>query len=377
MRITPLSAAENPRFLPRRPIHLIIHHRTASQKTFPEPLPSLRVRNVKLVVQIPALNEAATIADVVQRIPKNIPGITSLKVVVVNDGSTDETAALAEANGAIVISHETPRGVGSAFRSGIEKAGELCADIVVTIDGDAQFRPEDIPLVIQPILDGNADFVTASRFKDPELLPTMPKAKRWGNDFIARWISRLIGKKFHDVSCGFRAYSRNAYLRLVLMGDFTYTHETFICLAFARMRMMEVPIKVRGVREHGESRVASSVFKYGARAASIILRSYRDYKPLRFFSWFAGGAGVLGIGFFIFLMSWWFRNNHIFTPHKWAGFVAAFFLIVSLFLFITGIVVEILDRIRVTQEETVFRVRKLDIELREREERWNSRGGPS
>jgi glycosyltransferase involved in cell wall biosynthesis len=237
---------------------------------------------MKLVVQIPALNEAITIKEVIESIPRDISGIDEVDVVVVDDGSTDATADLAREAGAQVVRHEKPRGVGAAFRSGIDKSGTLGADIICTIDADMQFNPADIPKLVEPIARGEADFVTASRFKDPKLIPSMPKAKKWGNDFMARWISALTKKRFYDVSCGFRAYSRNAYLRLVLTGDFTYTHETFLCLAYAQVPMLEVPIKVRGEREHGESRVANNLFNYGWSTASIILKTYRDYRPLRF-----------------------------------------------------------------------------------------------
>jgi hypothetical protein len=189
--------------------------------------------------------------------------------------------------------------------------------------------------------------------------------KRWGNDVIARWISRIIGKKFDDVSCGFRAYSRNAYLRLVLLGEFTYTHETFICLAHARVPMAEVPLSIRGVREHGQSRVASNLFRYAGRTASIILRTYRDYQPLRFFGYMALANALAGFGFLGFLAQHWLRTGGV-SPHKWAGFTGGFFAITALILFIVGVLAEMLDRMRVTQEETLFRVRRLEMDLRER-----------
>lgn len=316
---------------------------------------------MKLVVQLPALNEAATITQVLADIPEHIPGITEIVKLVVDDGSTDNTAELAKASGAIVISHERTRGVGAAFKSGIERVRELDADIVVTIDSDGQFDPNDIATVIQPIVDGHADFTTASRFKDAELIPDMPKSKLWGNNFIARWVSGLIGKKFHDVSCGFRAYGRDAYLRLVLMGEFTYTHETFLCLAFARLRMQEVPVRVQGVRSHGESRVANNLFKYGWRTANIIWRAYRDYKPLRFFGFLALCSAGLGICFGLFLLYWKFKTGGFF-PHRWAGFTCGFFLFVGLTLFIVGVLAEMLDRIRFINEEALYRVRRMEQE---------------
>jgi glycosyltransferase involved in cell wall biosynthesis len=323
---------------------------------------------VKLVVQLPALNEEASIEQVINGIPRDIPGITETRVVVVDDGSTDRTGEAARRAGAIVVRHEQPRGVGSAFRSGVQQSTDLGADIIVTIDADGQFDPADIRTLIQPILDGQADFVTASRFIDPALIPDMPAMKRWGNDFMARWISRMVKHKFHDVSCGFRAYSRNAFLRLVLTGDFTYTHEVFLTLAFSGIPIREVPIRIRGVREHGESRVANNLWNYGSRTALIILRTYRDYKPLRFFSHIALYLFIVALGFFIFLMYIRITTGG-FTPHKWAGFVAATIGGASLMVFLAGVVAEMLDRARITQEEALFRIRRLENDLRELKEK--------
>lgn len=330
---------------------------------------------MKLVVQLPALNEEKTVADVIRAIPSTIDGVREIVVVVVDDGSTDRTGDLAREAGAVVVRHEQPRGVGAAFRSGVQKSTELGADIVVTIDADGQFDPADIPTLIQPILNGEADFVTASRFVDPALVPDMPAVKRWGNDFMARWISRIVKQRFHDVSCGFRAYSRNAYLRLVLIGDFTYTHEVFLNLAFARIPIKEVPIRVRGVREHGTSRVAGSIFHYGRRTAVIILRTYRDYHPLRFFSSIAALAFTIGLGFFLFLMNHWIRTGGL-TPHKWAGFTAAAFIGTALLIFMAGVMAEMLDRARVTQEEALFRIRRLEGDLRELNARLHNTNNP-
>lgn len=319
---------------------------------------------LKLVVQLPALNEEATLAEVLARIPRTIQGIHEVLTLVVDDGSTDATGEIARAAGARVVRHETSRGVGAAFRSGIAAATEMGADIVVTIDADGQFNPEDIPKLIHPILEGEADFVTASRFIDKALTPDMPRVKRWGNDFMARWISTMVNKRFYDVSCGFRAYSRNAFLRLILIGDFTYTHEVFLSLAFAQVPIREVPIVVRGVREHGESRVAGSIFRYGRRTASIILKTYRDYKPLRFFTQMAAWSMLCSTGFFGFLLMHKIRSGGFF-PHKWAGFAGGAFAGAALTIFLVGIVAEMLDRMRVAQEESVFQARKLQCELRD------------
>ena len=328
---------------------------------------------MNLVVQLPALNEEATIAQVIRGIPRDLPGVTETRVVVVDDGSTDRTGELARAEGAIVVRHEQPRGVGSAFRSGVQQSTELGADIIVTIDADGQFDPGDIGALIQPILEGRADFVTASRFIDPSVRPEMPRFKRWGNDFMARWISSMVKARFRDVSCGFRAYSRNAYMRLVLTGDFTYTHEVFLTLAFSGIPIQEVPVHVRGIREHGASRVANNLWHYGRRTALIILRTYRDYKPLRFFSYIAAYLFVIALGFIAFLM--YIRvTTGGFTPHKWAGFVAAAMGGAALIVFLAGVVAEMLDRARVSQEETLFRVRRMESDLRDLKKRPGGEG---
>jgi glycosyltransferase involved in cell wall biosynthesis len=229
---------------------------------------------LRLLVLLPALNEALTIGDVIRRIPRDMPGIRSIEVVVIDDGSTDGTAEIARASGANVFSHSRNMGVGSALKTGLAEAIRGGFDIAVNIDSDGQFSPEDIPKLIAPIVSREADFVSASRFKDLTLTPG-----------------------FYDVSCGFRAHSREAMLRLTLMGNFTYTQETFLMLNHYGLRMMELPIAVRGVRTHGESRVASNLLTYAVRASRIIMAFVRDYRPSLFFSMIANILMVPGAVF--------------------------------------------------------------------------------
>ncbi len=321
---------------------------------------------MKLVIQIPALNEEASIEKVISSIPRQIPSVDEIVVLVVDDGSNDRTAQLAGDNGAMVVSHPQNRGVGAAFRTGISTSTDINADIVVTIDADGQFNPEDIPRLIAPIVSGEADFVSASRFMDPALTPQMPVSKLWGNRFMARWVSSMIGQRFYDVSCGFRAYSRNAFLRLNLLGNFTYTHEVFLTLAFADVPIKEIPVVVRGVREHGQSRVASNLWNYGRRTATIILKTYRDYRPLRFFSAIGLASILLGILFFLFLMSVKFRTG-MFTPHKWSGFMAGACVASGMMFFLVGVVAEMLDRIRISADEALFRIRRVEQDLKNRQ----------
>ena len=162
----------------------------------------------KLVIIIPAYDEEKGIAAVLDRIPRAMTGIGEIDVVVVDDGSTDKTGAIAGEKGAEVISHPYNLGLGVSFRRGIERALERGADLIVNIDADGQFEPEDIPKLVEPIVRGEAEVVTASRFKSPGFAPEMPRVKRLGNKFMSFIISRIVGQKFYDVSCGFMCFSK-------------------------------------------------------------------------------------------------------------------------------------------------------------------------
>src|SRR5256885_1007269 len=268
---------------------------------------------MKLVVTIPALNEAATISQVIKGVPRKIPGVSEIEVIVVNDGSTDATAEAAHAAGALVVDLHNRPGLGKVFGTGFERAMRRGADIIVNIDGDGQFDPADIPKLVRPIVDGEADFVTCSRFADPNLWPEMPRIKFWGNKVVTGIINWVCGgMNFTDVSCGFRAFNREAAYRLTLFGRFTYTQETFIDLFSKGLRMAEVPLKVRGVREHGHSRVASSIFKYATNSLPIILRAMRDIQPLKFFG---GIAAILFVPGFLagsFVTCWYLYRGKTF-----------------------------------------------------------------
>jgi len=315
-------------------------------------------RSIKLVVIIPAINEKASIADVVRRVPRTIAGVDQIEIVVVDDGSVDGTPELARAAGAEVVSHPANLGVGAAFATGVTTALERGADYMVNMDGDGQFAPEDIPSLLQPMLDEGCGFVTCSRFADPALIPKMPAVKRWGNLGMNWLIGKLCwGRRFTDVSCGFRAYTRDTLLRLNLYGRFTYTQETFINLAASGVRMAEVPLKVRGVREFGESRVAASIPRYIRKTVPIIFRTFRDHRPFFFFGGIAIAVLALGIGLGGFVFVHWLQTGMT-SPYRSVLIGSAVFIILGFLLFVVALLADMLNRQRRMQEQLLYLQRR-------------------
>lgn len=318
---------------------------------------------LRLVVILPALNEAATIRDVIRRIPRQIPMIADLEILAIDDGSTDNTVAIAREAGAKVKSHFRNMGVGKALQTGWAEAIRNGFDIAVNIDSDGQFSPEDIPKLVGPIISGDADLVSASRFKDPALTPEMGRMRLLGNKGMSWLISYLTGERFYDVSCGFRAYSREAILRLTLMDHFTYTQETFLALSHYGLRIMEVPISVRGVREHGESRVASNLLRYAVRTLRIILAFLRDYRPSFFFNTVAHLLMMPGILLGVFFLTHRLFTGS-FTPHLWAGFLSAYLVGTAILLYVFGQLASMIGRIRALQEESLYHQRRVSANQR-------------
>jgi glycosyltransferase involved in cell wall biosynthesis len=310
-------------------------------------------KNNTIAVVIPAYNEEQHIKAVVQSIPDFVD-----QIIVIDDGSSDKTGRAASEAGAFVIRHECNRGVGAALHTGIDYVLKKDFDIMVNVDGDEQFSPSDIVHLLEPIINDETDFVTASRFVNSTLVPDMPAVKRWGNRMMARLVNFLTRTSFSDVSCGFRAYSKETLLKLNLSGKFTYTHETFLDLAFKHVRIMEIPVKVTYF-ETRKSRISKNVIWYAFRALSIILRTYRDYKPLKFF-WLTAGFFFLTSLFFFSVIVIHYMRSGFFTGHIWAGFVGAFFFMIGIFFFAMGIHGDMYARIRENQEKILIRIKRTE-----------------
>ena len=310
---------------------------------------------MKLIIYLPAYNEEKHISKVLANLFQDLKGIEAVQYLVVDDGSYDKTKEYALAAGAQVISHGRNRGVGASFYTAIQFALENNTDILVGIDADGQFDSSEIPALISEILDKKVDMVVGNRFSSgrPE---NMSKIKYWGNKKIAQLISYISGQKFQDVSCGYRAYSREALLRLNIFGKFTYTHETILSLIYQGLRIVEHPISVRYYRNR-KSRVASSILRYAIQTSKIILRVLLDYRPVRVFGAFGGFFVIIGIGFDGFLFGYYIFMGS-FSPYKATGFIGLGFIIFGMFVLLMALIADMLNRLRINQDRLLYEMKK-------------------
>ena len=239
---------------------------------------------MKVVITIPAYNEEKTIGKVIDDIKSTIDAA----ILVVDDGSRDHTREIAENKGAVVISHPSNYGLAETFRTEMKKALEFKPDIIVHIDADCQYIASEIPKLIKPIKEKKADLVLGSRIKGK--IESMPLIKRWGNRAFSRIISKICGKKISDGQTGFRAFTKEVAM-IKIKSDHTYTQEQVIKAVRNKFKIAEVPVYF--AKRHGKSRLISNPFEYSIKAWINILRTHRDYEPLKFF-------GIIG-SFFIFL----------------------------------------------------------------------------
>jgi glycosyltransferase involved in cell wall biosynthesis len=319
---------------------------------------------MKILIAIPAYNEQATLPGVLGVLPDEIEGASSIAKLVVDDGSTDGTADAARAGGAAVIRHEKNEGVGRAFQAAVEEALRRGVDAMVTIDADGQFDASQIADLVAPAIAGEADLVTGSRFQESTRPEGMPLAKYLGNRIVAGLLRFLTGTGLSDVSCGFRAYSREALLHLNLFGRFTYTQETILDLSFKGLRIREIPVRVEYFSDR-RSRVAGSLSRYAINASKIIMRSVRDFRPLRFF----GTLGLVVFSLGLALDGWvlhHYLNTGSFSPYKVVGFSGGALNIIGILLAGLGLLADMLGRIRLNQERILYHHKRHDLEERQR-----------
>ena len=310
---------------------------------------------MKLLIYIPAFNEEENILRTINNLPHQVPGIDAVEVLVVDDGSTDRTAELPVRQAwrwsrfLIIRAWEPPSTppCSKPWRTG------PISWWASTPTGSST-RPRS-PLLLQPILENRADAVIGGRFSKGKP-QHMPGLKFTGNKLVAGLVSSISGQKFQDVSCGFRAYNREALLHLNLFARFTYTHETILSLVYQGLRVVELPISIRYYPER-TSRVASSILHYAMQTSKIILRVMLDYQPMRIFGTVGGVLLAIGTAFELFLLGHYFIIGG-FSPYKSFGFIGLGFFIFGMLVLIIALVADMLNRLRINQDKLLYEFKK-------------------
>jgi glycosyltransferase involved in cell wall biosynthesis len=226
---------------------------------------------MRIAVIVPAFNEEQILGITINSIPRSIAMGNEVNIIVIDDGSSDRTSDVAHANGAdIIVQHKSNLGLARAFKSGLQAAIAIDAEIMVVFDADCQFSSSEISKVVLPIVDGTADVVIGSRFEDLATAKSVPISKRLGNQLVSLIVSLVTGKLFTDTQCGFRAISRRAAMELNVWGFFTYTQEMIIILYAKQFKIVQVPVSVKYYGNR-ESRIVKRLPLYALKAFALIL----------------------------------------------------------------------------------------------------------
>lgn len=306
---------------------------------------------MKLIVTIPALNEAPTIASVIHEIPRTIPGIDAVEVLVLDDGSRDETVAVAREAGAdYVVSNPLNRGLAATFKTSLMEACSRGADIIVNTDADNHYDQTRIPELVAPLLRGDADIAIGSRLIDE--LP-MRAANKYGNKAANFIMQRLLRIPDVDVSTGFRAYTREAALKLNVLSEHTYTHETLINALDQRLSIVNVPLAARHVSR--PSRLINGIVSHVRRAGTVILRSFLLYRPMQVYGTL--GLVLLGLGLVPFARYGYFVAKGQSEGHLQSLVVGSALWVIGGQMFITGMLATAIGWNRRLLEEALFRMK--------------------
>ena len=314
---------------------------------------------MKLIVQIPCLNEEATLPATVRDIPRNIPGIDCVEILIVDDGCTDRTVAVAYKTASITSSDL--RAIAAwAMPLPPDRIAALAlgADIIVNTDGDNQYDGHDIPSLVQPILDGRADIVIGDR--QPGKIAHFSFVEKQLQSLGSRVVSHLAGVSVPDVASGFRAYSREAALRLVNSTDFDHTVDHVIQAGRRRIVVRNVPIRTN--EKLRESRLFSNIWTFVSRSLSIIIRVYASYRALVIFN--IAGLATGGIGCLLGLrfLYIYFCEPSTRDLHVQSLILAAVLLLAGFQMILTGIVADLMNSSRTIVEDILYRVRRMELD---------------
>jgi len=311
---------------------------------------------MKLIVQIPCFNEEETLPITVKDIPRNIKGIDKVEVLVIDDGSTDRTSEVAKELGVEhIVRFNRNKGLAKAFSAGLDACLKLGADIIVNTDADNQYKGEDIPKLIKPILEGKADIVVGDRQIDTiKDFSFMKKKLQKIGSLVVRHVS---GTDIPDATSGFRAFSREAALNVNVLSPFTYTLETIIEAGNKGMVIIGVPIRTNP--KCRESRLYKNIGQYIVRSIITMIRIYTMYQPLKTF-FYVGGL-VFFAGFLLGLRFLYFYLIGNGAGHIQSLILAAVLLIAGFMIIMIGLVADIVSFNRKMVEDVLYRIKKMEV----------------
>lgn len=316
--------------------------------------PNVRKVLVKVFVQVPCLNEEATLPAVLDSIPKSIPGVDELHVLVIDDGSADRTVEVAREHGVThFVHHVRNQGLARSFRDGVHYALSEGADIVVNTDGDNQYPQAMIPALLAPVLAGEADIAIGDR--QTHLIEHFSPFKKRMQRFGSKVVNLAADTDLPDAASGFRAYSRDALIKLNVVTEFSYCMETIIQAGNKRMKIASVPITTNAKTR--ESRLFSSMGEHMLQSGKAIARSYFMFKPFSFFIWlgiFFGVAGVIPFVRYAILLETDSGGNHLQSL-----MLGIFLLVAAALSFALAVIADLLRTNRILQEETLERLKEL------------------
>jgi glycosyltransferase involved in cell wall biosynthesis len=312
----------------------------------------------KLLIQIPCLNEASTLPATLRDLPRSIPGIDVIEVLVVDDGSRDGTSDVARANGVDhIVRLRRNKGLAAAFQAGIDACLKSGADFIVNTDADNQYSGRDIPRLLEPLLRGDADICIGDR--NIAEVRHMSWRKRQLQR-LGSWVVRQVSfTTVPDTTSGFRAYTRDAALRMMIVSEFSYTLESIIQAGKKRMAIAHVPVETNARTR--ESRLFDSVFSYVKRSGATIVRIYAMYEPLKVFTYI--GMAIFGIGFVLALrfLYFYFFSSTYGTRFLQSLILSAVLMIVGFQVLLIGLLADVISANRKLLEDVVYRVRTLEL----------------